>query len=243
MPAFSINGEYGFAFGYSLGINSCNCPLFETENHFQWVSNWTKISGTHTFGWGADLRRAHRSGELSFDPSTTGNFDADSAGQDTGQTTGAGIASLIFGVPDGFARYFTGANLHPGLRQTRLFFYAQDTWRATAKLTLSYGLRYENYLPQNAASPGGAGSFDPSTGEVLIAGVGSVSKSMNFTAYKTGFVPRIGIAYQVAPKTVLRAGYGSSFTPAGLGAVFGQAPDYDPPVILPQYIGADNSYA
>lgn len=165
MPAFSINGEYGFAFGYSLGINSCNCPLFETENHFQWVNNWTKIAGTHTFGWGADIRRAqqqripsdsHRSGELSFDPSTTGNLDADTAGQGTGQTTGAGIASLIFGVPDGFARYFTGANLHPGLRQTRMFFYAQDTWRATPKLTLSYGIRYENYLPQNAASPGGA---------------------------------------------------------------------------------------
>lgn len=251
MPAFSINGEYGFAFGYSLGINACNCPLFETENHFQWVNNWTKISGTHTLGWGADLRRAqqqripsdsHRSGELSFSPSTTGNLDADTAGQDSGQTTGSGIASLIFGVPNGFARYFTGANLHPGLRQTRMFFYAQDTWRATSKLTLSYGIRYENYLPQNAASPGGAGSFDPATGEVLIAGVGSVSKSMNFTAYKTGFIPRIGIAYQVEPKTVLRAGYGSSFTPAGLGAVFGQAPDYDPPVILPQYIGASNSY-
>ncbi len=251
MPAFTVNGEGGFDFGYSLSVNACNCPLFETENHFQWVNNWTKILGTHTIGWGADVRRAqqqrvpsdsHRSGELSFDPSTTGNLDVDTAGQDTGQTTGAGIASLIFGAPDSFARYFTGANLHPGLRQTRMFFYAQDTWRATSKLTLSYGLRYENYLPQNAASPGGAGSFDPETGEVLIAGVGSVSKSMNFTAYKTGFVPRIGVAYQVEPKTVLRAGYGSSFTPAGLGAVFGQAPDYDPPVILPQFIGANNSY-
>ena len=185
MPAFSINGPGGFAFGYSLGINACNCPLDETENHFQWVNNWTKTYQTHTFAWGADLRRAqqqripsdsHRSGELSFDPSTTGEKISDMAGEDTGQTTGAGIASLFFGQPDSFARYFTGANLHPGLRQTRLFFYGQDTWRATSKLTLSYGLRYENYLPQTAASPGGAGSFDPATGEVLIAGVGSVSK-------------------------------------------------------------------
>ena len=130
------------------------------------------------------------------------------------------------------SRYFTGVGLHPGLRQTRLFFYAQDNWRATPRLTLNYGLRYENYLPQNAASPGGAGSFDPATGEVLIAGVGSVSKSMNVTADKAGFVPRIGVAYQVEPRTVLRVGYGSSFTPAGLGAVFGQAPDYDPPIIF-----------
>jgi hypothetical protein len=251
MPAFYVNGNGGFNFGYSLAINQCNCPLAETENHFQWVTNWTKIAGNHTIGWGADLRRAqqqripsdsHRSGEITFDPSTTGSFEADLAGQSTGQTTGAGMASLLLGVPEAFARYFTGSGLHPGLRQTRLFFYAQDNWRATPRLTLSYGLRYENYLPQNAASPGGAGSFDPATGEVLIAGVGSVSKSMNVTAYKSGFIPRLGVAYQIQPKTVLRAGYGSSFTPAGLGAVFGQAPDYDPPIILPQQLNADTSY-
>ncbi len=50
------------------------------------------------------------------------------------------------------------------------------------------------------------------------------------------------MAYQVKEKTVLRAGYGSSFTPAGLGAVFGQAPDYDPPVILPQQLNSNTSY-
>lgn len=251
MPAFYVNGNGGFDFGYSLNINSCNCPLAETENHFQWVNNWTKVWNTHTIGWGADLRRAqqqripsdsHRSGEITFDPSTTGSFEADLAGQDSGLTTGAGMASMLFGVPDGFARYFTGSDLHPGLRQTRIFFYVQDSWRATPKLTLSYGLRYENYLPQNAATPGGAGSFDPATGEVLIAGVGTVSRSMNVTAYKSGFIPRLGIAYQVQPKTVFRAGYGSSFTPAGLGAIFGQAPDYDPPIILPQQVNSNTSY-
>ena len=251
MPAFYINGNGGFEFGYSLGINSCNCPLAETENQFQWVTDWTKVYRTHTFGWGVDVRRAqqqripsdsHRSGEINFSPSTTGSYEADLAGQNTGQTTGSGMASLLFGAPSAFSRYFTGANLHPGLRQTRLFFYAQDNWRASAKLTLSYGLRYENYRPQTAASPGGAGSFDPTTGEVLEAGVGSVSSSMNIGAYNTGFVPRLGLAYQVQEKTVMRAGYGSSFTPAGLGAVFGQAPDYDPPIILPQQLNSNTSY-
>ena len=124
MPAFYVNGNAGFEFGYSLAINSCNCPLSETENHFQWVTNWTKIYGNHTIGWGADIRRAqqqripsdsHRSGEITFDPSTTGSYDADLAGQATGQTTGAGMASLMLGDPYAFARYFTGAGLHPGL--------------------------------------------------------------------------------------------------------------------------------
>jgi hypothetical protein len=248
MPAFYVNGNGGFNFGYALGINSCNCPLKETENHFQWVNNWVKTRGNHSFTWGADIRRAqqqripsdsHRSGEIYFFDGVTGSADVDNFGAGT---TGAGMASFLLGQPGYFARYFTGIGFHPGLRQTRLFFYAQDTWRATRKLTVNYGLRYENYLPQTAASRGGAGSFDPNTGEVLVAGVGSVPSNMGVKAYNLGFAPRLGVAYQVQEHTVIRAGYGRSFTPAGLGAVFGQAPDYDPPITNPQSLNAPNIY-
>ena len=255
MPAFYVNGNGGFEFGYGLGLlqylNQCNCPLKETENHFQWVNNWTKTHGNHIFGWGADLRRAqqqrvpsdgHRSGEITFNDGVTGSPEVDTAAG--GQvTTGAGIASFLRAQPSGFARYFTGSGFHAGLRQTRLFFYAQDAWRVTPKLTANLGLRYENYVPQTAASPGGAGSFDPNTGEVLVAGVGSVPSNMGVKAYNLGFAPRIGLAYQLQQRTVVRAGYARSFTPAGLGAVFGQAPDYDPPITNPQIISQSNSYA
>ncbi len=256
MPAFYINGNGGFNFGYSLGVNQCNCPLKETENHFQWVNNWTKTHGNHTFGWGIDIRRAqqqripsdaHRSGELSFGESITGSPAVDAQDPVSGNIpdgpTGGGIASFLLGLPGNFSRYFTGAGYQPGLRQTRLFFYGQDSWRVTRKLTLNIGLRYENYLPQTAAHPGGAGSFDPNTGEVLVAGVGSVPSNMGVQAYNVGFAPRLGFAYSISQHTVVRAGYGRSFTPAGLGAVFGQAPDYDPPVTIPQQINQDNSYS
>ncbi len=252
MPAFYVNGDSGFNLGYSLGINSCNCPLRETENHFQWVNNWTKVTGPHILRWGVDIRRAqqtrvasdaHRSGEINFNDSTTGNADADNAGNATGQTTGSGLASLLFGVPGYFGRYYTGADLHPGLRQTRLFFFAQDEWRVTPKLTLNYGLRYENYRPETAASPGGAGGFDPATGEILEAGIGTVNSAMGVRGANTGFVPRIGFAFQALPRTVIRGGYGSSFTPAGLGAIFGQAADYDPPILLPQSLNSANPYS
>ena len=107
MPAFYVNGNGGFNFGYALGVNQCNCPLKETENHFQWVNNWTKTRGNHTFGWGADLRRAqqqripsdsHRSGEISFGDSITGSSDIDAL---TGGsvTTGAALASFLLGDP------------------------------------------------------------------------------------------------------------------------------------------------
>ena len=204
----------------------------------------------------SDIRRAqqqripsdaHRSGEINFYEGTTGSPDVDAADLATGNVpsgpTGAGIASLFFGVPGGFRRYFTGAGYHPGLRQTRLFFYGQDSWRATRKLTLNLGLRYENYLPQTAASRGGAGSFDPNTGEVLAAGVGSVPANMGVKPYNLGFrAAGWDWLTRLMAHTVLRAGYGRSFTPAGLGAVFGQAPDYDPPVTIPQQLNQNNQY-
>jgi hypothetical protein len=254
MPAFYVNGNGGFNFGYALGVNQCNCPLKETENHFQFVDNWTKTRGNHSFAWGVDIRRAqqqripsdsHRSGEITFTDGVTGSADVDSVAAlgTSGDTTGAALASFLLAQPSSFARYFTGIGFHPGLRQTRLFFFGQDAWRVTPKLTVNYGLRYENYLPQTAASRGGAGSFDPNTGEVLVAGYGSVPLNMGVQAYSLGFAPRLGVAYQVHEHTVVRAGYGRSFTPAGLGAVFGQAPDYDPPITNPQQNVQANNYS
>ena len=133
--------------------------------------------------------------------------------------------------------------MYPGIRETRIFLYGQDTWRVTRKLTLDYGLRWENYLPQGAAKPGGAGSFDPLTGMVLVAGLGSNSLSLGVKPYNLGFAPRLGIAYQLQTNTVLRAGYGWGFTPAGYGSIFGQGLEYNPPILNGQTIPQANPYS
>ncbi len=250
MPAFYINGNGGFNFGYALGVNQCNCPLKQTENHFQWVNIWTKEYGNHSIKWGADLRRAqqqripsdsHRSGEITFNDSSTGNPIVDNIANGNA-STGAALGSFLLGQPSNFARYFTPPGLYPGIRQTRLFFFVQDTWRATPKLTITYGLRWEDYLPQTAAQPGGAGSFDPATGDVLAAGIGTVPSNVGIQPYNGDFAPRIGIAYQARQDTVLRMGYGRSFNPAGLGSVFGQGFDYNPPILLPQSVNQNSPY-
>ena len=250
MPAFYINGDGGFNFGYALGVNACNCPLKETENQFSWITNWTKQKGNHTIKWGAEVPRDeqqripsdnHRSGEISFNPTITGSADVDTlAGGNA--TTGAGMASFLLGQPSGFARYFTGIGFYPGLRETRIFLYAQDTWRVTHKLSLNYGVRWENYLPQSAAKPGGTGSFDPTTGLEWAAGVGSVPLNLGVHPYNLGFTPRLGIAYQVQEHTVVRAGYGWGFTPAGYGAIFGQGAEYNPPILNGQVIPQQYTY-
>src|SRR3954469_8311528 len=157
MPAFFING-YGsnlFKFGYALGVNGCNCPLIQDENQYQFVNNWTLIKGNHTFKMGADLRRAHnlrvpsdrhRSGELNFDAART---QGPSGG-------GSGLASFLMGDVSRFERYVSNS-LDARETQNRLFFFVQDQWRLTRKLTVNYGLRWENYRPQyvNGAGNGG----------------------------------------------------------------------------------------
>src|SRR5262249_33852761 len=87
MPRFNIGAltsgaqTGSFQFGYSLcNNNNCNCPLNEQENEFQWVGNLTHNFGNHSLKFGADFRHAqnlrvpsdtHRSGELTFDATTT----------------------------------------------------------------------------------------------------------------------------------------------------------------------------
>src|SRR5579883_2308548 len=56
MPAFTLNGTGGFNFGYSLGVNSCNCPLNEQENEYQYVGNITHTFGNHSVKFGLDYR-------------------------------------------------------------------------------------------------------------------------------------------------------------------------------------------
>jgi hypothetical protein len=250
MPAFYVQGDGGFNFGYALGVNACNCPLSETENHFQWVNNWTKQTGNHTIKWGVDVRRAqqkrvdsgaHRAGEVTFGSSVTGNADVDTAAAGSA-TTGEGLGSFLLGYPTYFQQNNTGPGFYPALRQTRLYFFGQDEWRLTPKLTLTFGLRYENYLPQVSAKPGGGATFDPTTGEVVVAGVGSVPPNMGIKPYNLGFAPRLGIAYQLTNKTVIRTGYGRSYNAAGVGAVFAQNPELDPPVQFVQVLNQPNPY-
>jgi hypothetical protein len=250
MPAFFVKGTDAFNFGYALGVNGCNCLLGETENQFQSVNNWTKLYGNHTIKWGVDIRRAqqkridsstHRAGEISFSDSTTGSATVDAIANGNA-TTGAALASYLLGQPSNFNQQFTGSGFYPSLRQTRLYFFGQDEWRISHKLLFTYGLRYENYLPQTGTKPGSAGTFDPATGEVLVAGIGSVPSNMGIKPYNLGFAPRLGLTYQLFSKTVVRAGYGRGFNGAGYGAVFAQNPELDPPVQFVHNLTSPNQY-
>lgn len=240
LPSFTLNSTGGFFFGYALTGNSCNCPLNEQENNFQWVGNMTHTIGNHSIKFGADFRYAqnlrvpsdsHRSGVLVFDPTTT-------EGPNGG---GLSLASFLLGDVQTFSRYVSDST-NAAERQHRFFTYAQDTWRITSKLTVNYGVRWEIYFPQyvNGTNQGALQSL--STGEVLIAGENGVGTNLNVSTGLTHFAPRLGIAYQVLPHTVIRTGYGRSYDTGVFGTSFGHNVTQNVPVLANQSLNPANPW-
>ena len=241
LPAFYINepGDTGNArLGYALGVNQCNCPLTEFERQYQFVDNVTKIVGNHNFKFGGDIRYAmnlrvpsdsHRSGELSFAPGYTGLVDPA-----TGSVSqGLGLASFLLGDVTSFSRYVsTSTNAQE--RQKRFFWYGQDEWHATPKLTITYGVRWEWVFPETVNGAGNGAELNLATGQIDVFGLGPFSshgyQNMNWHE----FAPRIGVAYQITPKTVIRTGYGWTYSLGTFGSTFGHNVTQNPPVLANQ---------
>ena len=118
--------------------------------------------------------------------------------------------------------------------QPRDYFYAQDTWRVSPKLTLNLGVRYEYYAPERVNGKGNGALLNYQTGYINVAGEGQVGLNMNVAAAKNAWNPRLGIAYQMTPKTVIRAGYGRSFDLGVFGSTFGHVVTQNIPVLANQ---------
>ncbi len=240
MPAFTLNGTGGLNFGYSLGVNACNCPLNEQENEFQYVGNLTHTFGNHAVKFGVDYRfqqnlrvpsDSHRSGQLTFDPTTT-------EGPNGG---GLSLASYLLGYVQTFTRYVSNTTT-AAERQNRLFDYVQDTWRITPKLTMNYGIRWEIYFPQYVNAKDNGGFQNLATGEVLIAGENGIGLNGNVNTALTHFAPRVGLAYQLDQKTVIRTGYGRSYDVGVFGVSFGHNVTQNLPVLANQSLNPANPW-
>ncbi|MEZ5287966.1 MAG: TonB-dependent receptor [Vicinamibacterales bacterium] len=91
-------------------------------------------------------------------------------------------------------------------------FFVQDDWRATDRLTLNLGLRYDFMTPSYEADNRMA-NFDPATGTLVFASDGSLQDRTLVKPDRNNFGPRIGIVYQANERTVVRGGYGIFYNP------------------------------
>lgn len=140
-----------------------------------------------------------------------------------------------------FQRYVSSSE-NAGERQWRTFFYGQDTWKITSKFTLNYGLRWEIYFPQTVTGKDQGGWLDVNTGEMLVAGENGVGLNGNVQNSFKNLAPRLGVAYQVNSKTVVRLGYGRSFDVGEFGSIFGHSVTQNLPVLGTQSMQPSNSW-
>ena len=204
-------------------------PVDRTETRYQFVDNFNYVIGSHTLKFGGDINfvnipnarfELNFAGLFNFGPFAAGNLNA--AFAQLGAPDFTPVQSYGLGLPSTFIQGF--GNPNSSIKNRPLAFYAQDSWRATHRLTLNYGIRYDVELTDTIAP---VGFQDPlsrislSSADILAA-QDVVNVQQGFPRDKNNFAPRFGFAYDVFgnSKTVVRGAIGLFYDHPLLAAAF-----------------------
>jgi hypothetical protein len=182
-----------------------NIPFVKATNNKQasWHFNW--IHDRHSVKFGYDLyRRAMNTVQMG---SPSGNFTFN--GQFTQNPaspsgTGAGMADALLGLD---ASAGLSVWQETGTRRWEHGLFVQDDYRITNKLTLNAGVRYEITTPWSEIHNRLA-NFVPALNNVYLVNTPQIPQNNLYNANYADFEPRVGLSYQVTPKTVIRTGVG-----------------------------------
>ncbi len=203
MSAFSLNGYT------QLGIGPNN-PTVRNSQSRQFLTDFNWTHGAQSIRFGVNVLRIQNN--ILNDNQTIGNWTFN------GQYTGDAVADFLLG----YASAWTGSTVEQvNLRGWLPAAYVQDDWKITSRLTINLGVRYEVGLPfydtQNRMA--NVSLITPTTATMILASNngGYAGRSL-VNVDRDGWEPRVGLAYQVDPKTVIRTGYGiyrTYFEPMG----------------------------
>ncbi len=205
--------------GFSqLGRQATN-PQFQNPLMWDPKVNYSRIVGRHALKMGYEFQMI-RTQVMDINPlygrdTYNGGFSKPTcanlglaAGCTVPSDTGSyGVADFLFGLRSQYAlaNYLIG-----NYRQHQHFAYIQDDFRVNSKLTLNLGLRWEFATPRWERD-NNLSNYDPATNTILRAKSGSLyDRALVNPDYKD-WGPRVGLAYSVTPKTVIRSGYGISY--------------------------------
>ncbi|HYK89418.1 MAG TPA: carboxypeptidase regulatory-like domain-containing protein [Acidobacteriota bacterium] len=219
-PTVGISGYAGYGATNGLGglPNTTARPTNVVNDLLTWVR------GKHTWKFGAEVRLID--GSVRSNDNNAGNFYfGENATGLPGFNSGNGYASFLLGAVDS-ANYNLRTIGSYYTRQRGYIWHVGDTWRLTSKLTLNLGIRWDYYTPSFEKYDRTA-FFDPTgansgaggrPGRMVWAGNkwGPASYGARYPEkpWKNGFAPRVGFAYSVSNKTVVRAGYGIFYSQA-----------------------------
>jgi len=216
-PLFTISNGYS-----QLGSDTDTRPYLYHQDSYELAQNLSWSHGKHYFRFGFEGVRHHM------------NFyqpDGGGGGGPQGQFLFSGGITSLNGTTTPINQYNSYAAFLLGLPQTEketLQFanfttynyewagYAQDRWQLLQNLTLSAGVRYELYPMMTRSGRGGIEQYDPNTNLVALGGNQGNPKGLGISTSHKLFVPRLGIVYNLSPKTVIRSGFGISIDPLPL---------------------------
>jgi outer membrane receptor protein involved in Fe transport len=191
-------------------------PMYRADRSYTFSTNLSKISGAHEFRTGFDMINLHLN-----------TWQPNIGGGPRGLITfGGGVTGLNGGAAPNFLNSFATLvlgqqysasksiqNYLQTAREWQYGMYVRDRWQVSRKLTVNLGLRYE-YYPLMKRVDRGLERWDPATNKVYLGGVNNTPANAGITVSKTLFAPRVGIAYRLGDKTVIRTGYGINIDPA-----------------------------
>jgi hypothetical protein len=240
-----------FPFPNDVGKTQGNSAIGDHNTQYNITPAFTLIRGKHTIQTGAQFEYGYdnyfqtniASGAFAFG----GNWTTSTGGSNLVTNPNFAFADFLLGLSQNegsFVNQTEGVAQVPaqtkGLQVYRAL-YADDTWHATSKLTVNLGLRYElqgtwsdsygrlSYWDPTATNSTitGCGGAAGSTcaGDAFLVGTGRNSSKNNIPMDKKAFSPRLGFAYALDSKTVVRGGYGVFFIPNYVS--FGLNPDND----------------
>jgi len=227
VPGFQVAGMA------NMGNTNTGSPFEFRDNQYTTSYNLSKVHGAHNlrFGFQYDhyaINHFQPQGGTFGTARGTFGFDGQLTNLCTASaSSGNGSCGTFDTVNNGgpfnsWAAFLLGDPSHVGkitqfnnpnsLRFSDYSFYARDQWQVTKSLTISYGLRWE-YYPILGHDHYGAVRFDTTTDSILIGCVGSTPCDTGASATKKSFAPRLGFAYRLSAKTVVRGGYGITIDP------------------------------
>jgi hypothetical protein len=199
----------------------------DRNTQFNLSPSVTVLHGRHRYRFGSQFEVGYDN--YSQTNLASGAFEFCSPGQPC--FSGFSFSDFLLGYADNFSNFenhFFDQAVVPAFtagKQVYRAFYGGDTWRATQRLTLNLGLRYElqgpwserydrlSYFDPNASSY--LNQFLPA-GSAMVKGDGFLiprGSRNNIPLDKTNFAPRIGMAFGVTPRTIIRSGYGIFWIP------------------------------